>query len=56
MDNILYAIFADNDPDTYVYKVTASKEEAEKYFRNGFVYKELYVTAEEKSRFLNSVK
>lgn len=54
--NILYAIFSDNDPDTHVYKVTASKDEADRYARNGFVYKELFVTPEEKAKYLTLVE
>lgn len=52
MNNIVYAIFADSDPETYVYKITASKEEADRYVRNGFIYREMFVTQEEKQKYM----
>jgi hypothetical protein len=56
MNNIVYAIYADSDPDTYMYVVTASKDEAERYVKNGFFCREMHVTDEEKARFLSLVK
>ena len=48
----LYAIFPDNDPETHMYKLCLTKEDADKYVKNGFVSKELYVSEEEYLRYL----
>ena len=56
MTNIVYAIFADSDPSTPMYVVTASKGEAENYVKNGFVCRDYHVTAEEKEKYLTLVK
>lgn len=48
----LFAIFPDNDPETHMYKLCLTKEDADKYVKNGFVCKELHVTEEEYLRYL----
>ena len=56
MKNTVYAIYADSDPDTYLYKVVTSREEAERYVKNGFFCREMCVTPEEKARYLSLVE
>jgi hypothetical protein len=51
MTYFLYAIYPDNDPETHMYKLCTTKEEADKYVKNGFVSKEFCVTEEEYLRY-----